>query len=93
MHRTDLFNVDDLAGFGCSDHQVGLPAQKSRYLKHVNILGNNAALFLFMNVGNNRYVIVEFLISSKVSIPSSRPTPRAPLMEVRLALSKEALKI
>ena len=70
-----FFNVDDLAGFGCSDHQVGLPAQKSRYLKHVNILGNNAALFLFMNVGNNRNVIVELFdfLKSQHSLFKANP--------------------
>ena len=57
--KLPFLDIDNLARFRRSYDQIRLPAQKRRYLQHINMLRDNCALLFFMYVGNNRQIIVK----------------------------------
>jgi hypothetical protein len=86
-----FFHVHGAAGFGGGFEHVRLAAEEGGDLQEIDVLGGDVRLFGGVDVGGDGDV--EFLaISPRMRQPSLMPGPRKESTDVRLALSKEALK-
>jgi hypothetical protein len=50
MEKLPLFDVNSFARLPCSEEQIGLPAEKSRDLQHIDYLPHNRGVFGGMDV-------------------------------------------
>ena len=93
MRRDELafLDVDDAPGAAGFEQQVGLAAQKRGDLQDIDDFGRGAGLRRLVDIGQDRETLA--LQSARMRSPSSRPGPRYPDRLLRLALSKEALKM
>ena len=86
-----LLDIDRPAGFGRGQQQVGLAAQESRDLQHVDCFRHRPALLRRMDVGQDRQPQVS-RTSARIGRLGFQADARGALpSEVRLALSKRGL--
>ena len=85
-----LLDVDDFAGFGRGDQQIGLPAQERRNLQHVDGRRHARALRGVVHVGEHRHFQLS-RISAKIGSAASRPMPRAALGRGAVGLVERGL--
>ena len=88
-----LLDVDGFAGSRGGDEQVGLPGEKRRNLQHVDDVGGRGGLRRLVNVGQQRQSRSARARRRGRVVPHRGPGPRNDVMEVRFALSKDALKM
>lgn len=90
--KLSLFDIDDLAGLRGGNQQIGLAAQESRYLQHVDVFGGDRSLFrLWISVTTGTPNPRRMSASSFSAFSS--PIPLNESSRERFALRYDALNI
>ena len=92
-HELAFLDIDRLAGSGCGHQQVGLAAEKGRDLQDVQYPGGCPHGAATGPRSQRTGRPTSSLTRASISRPFTRPGPLKEVSEVRLALSKEALKM
>ena len=86
--KLSLFDIDDLAGLRGGNQQIGLAAQESRYLQHVDVFGGDRSLFRVVDIGHYRHAESAPDVGQQfqrlfIADPAERVEPRTVRLAVR----------